>query len=182
MDICYEYMVRKKNTPLDIIKIVLALSVATVLTSAIILLFFMGENLLGFNLLIILFLWWGAIWVIKSTRVEYEYTITNHEMDIDVIRGKSRRKRMTTIDLKKIEYFGNINDEKTKENMKNAGSISKEYYFVGDRESENIYVTDVISRKDATKVRVYIEPNEKLLEYIRIANPKAVSVPEGEKE
>ncbi len=174
MDICYEYMVRKKNSAADLIKIILVLFLATVLTAGIVLLFFMGQNLLGFNLLIILFLWWGAVLVIKSTRVEYEYTITNHELDIDVIRAKSRRKHMTTIDLKKIEYFGNVADERTKESMINSEKISKEYYFVSDKLSPDIYVTDVISKKDSSRVRVYIEPNDKLLEYIRLANPKAV--------
>ena len=105
--------------------------------------------------------------------MEYEYTITNHELDIDTIKGKDRRKHITTINLKNISYFGNKDNEKTKEAMKSSGQPAKEYYYVSSKESKNIYVTDVISRKDSSRIRVYIEPDDELKEYIRLANPKA---------
>lgn len=170
MDMCYEYMVKKKITALAWVKVIGAGILALVLTAAIVLLFFMGINLLGLNLLIILGLWWGFIWIARGMRVEYEYTITNRELDIDVIKGKSRRKHITTINLKNIEFFGNKYDVNMADNLKTM--VSKEYYLVGDKSAENIYVTDVISKKDNRKVRVYIQPDEKLLEYIRLANPK----------
>ena len=174
MDICYEYMVKKKITVLDWLKVAAAGILALVLTAVIVVLFFMGINLLGLNLLIILGLWWGFAWIVRGLRLEYEYTVTNHELDIDVIKGKSRRKHITTINLKNIDFFGNKNDPMMADNLKN--SVAKEYYLLGDRSAHNIYVTDVISKKDNRKVRVYIQPNEELLECIRLANPKAFVV------
>ena len=57
--------------------------------------------------------------------------------------------------------------------MKDSGTPAKEYYFIKDKTSENIFVTDVISKNNGSKIRVYIEPDKKLSEYIRLANPKA---------
>ena len=41
----------------------------------------------------------------RGMSVEYEYAITNTELDIDMIRGKSRRKHITTINLKLSAFF-----------------------------------------------------------------------------
>ena len=60
--------------------------------------------------------------------------------------------------------------------MKSPGDPAKENYFVSSKESKNLYVTDVISRKNGSKIRVYIEPDDELKEYIRLANPKAFIV------
>ena len=104
--------------------------------------------------------------------MEYEFAITNHELDIDRIKGKKTRQHITTINLKKCDFFGNLNHPDTISAMKTSGTPSKEYWFVQNKTSENIFVTDVISRKNGAKIRVYIEPDKQLAEYIRLANPK----------
>ena len=51
----------------------------------------------------------GVIWlgmhVIKSLHIEYEYILTNKDLDIDKIKGKSKRRRMITLDLTNAEEF-----------------------------------------------------------------------------
>lgn len=173
MDNFYEQMIKKKKTVLDMVIIAGGTVLAIAITAAIILLFLMCRTIFGLNFLLIFCMWWGYIWLLRGFDIEYEYTITNHELDIDVIKGKNRRKHITTINLKQCEYFGNRNDPQTIDAMKASGRPAKEYYFVGNKASENIFVTDVISKKDSSKIRVYIEPDEKLLQYIRLANPKA---------
>ena len=173
MDIFYEQMLKKEKRTSDRLKITGGLILSIILTAIIILLFLMGQSLFGFNFFLIFCIWWLFVKFLGTYNVEYEYTITNHELDIDTINGKNHRKHITTINLKQIDYFGNKNDIKTKDAMKTSGQPAKEYYFVSSKESKNIYVTDVISRKNGSKVRVYIEPDEDLKEYIRLANPKA---------
>ncbi len=177
MDIYYEYMIKKKIGAREIIGAALLALLALMLTGAIVLSFLAGINLYGFGLLFIVGIWWGYIWLVKGLCAEYEYTITNHELDIDVIKGKSRRKRITTINLKKIEFFGKRSNPRLEEFLRTKPA--REYYFVGSKSSENIYVTDVISRKDGSTVRVNIEPNDELLENIRRANPSAVILEEN---
>ena len=45
----------------------------------------------------------GAIWLLGSFGIEYEYIITNNEMDIDKIIGRRKRKRMITVDFKRAD-------------------------------------------------------------------------------
>ncbi len=54
---------------------------------------------------------WFGYFVISGRCLEYEYSITNHVMDIDRIAGKKRRRKMIIIDLKEIQGYGVPNDE-----------------------------------------------------------------------
>ncbi len=48
----------------------------------------------------------GSFWLVKylwgSTCVEYEYIVTNDDLDIDKIIGKRKRKRLITVNLKTV--------------------------------------------------------------------------------
>lgn len=51
----------------------------------------------------------GAIWlgmyIIQGLNVEYEYIVTNDDLDVDKISGKRKRKRLISIDLKSVDEF-----------------------------------------------------------------------------
>lgn len=102
MDCVCEQLVAKKRTGADALKAV-ALILATAVVSALCVLGF------GFVSPILIFGIPGSIalcvWLIKNINSEYEYIITNNHMDIDKIIGKSRRKRMITIDLSKAQDY-----------------------------------------------------------------------------
>lgn len=167
MDIFYEQMIKPKRTWMDFLKVVLGAIVALGLT-----VLCLGLYLFGLNLLAIFLIWWGYVKLIRSINVEYEYSITNNEFDIDVIKGKATRKHITTINLNNSKFFGLAKNPNTIALM-NSQTPDKTYYFVCDKASENLYVTDVLSRKNNAKIRVFVEPNTEMLKYIRIANPKA---------
>jgi hypothetical protein len=56
----------------------------------------------------------GIIWVAnhfsKSLNVEYEYILTNKDLDIDKIIGKSKRKRMVSLNLNNAEKLSVYDD------------------------------------------------------------------------
>ncbi len=43
---------------------------------------------------------WGLVWILQGTIVEYEYIVTNDDLDIDKITGRRKRKRLITVSLK----------------------------------------------------------------------------------
>jgi len=51
----------------------------------------------------------GAIWLAKflweGLNVEYEYIVTNDDLDIDKIVGRRKRKRLISVDLKSVDEF-----------------------------------------------------------------------------
>ena len=173
MDVFYECMVKRKMTAFDWVKIIAAGVLALAVTAFIVMLFLNGITLGGMFLLIIAFVWWGFVTLARGMSVEYEYAITNTELDIDMIRGKSRRKHITTINLKTIGFFAKKDDPRIKDKISDK---IKEYYLVGDRKSNNIYVTEVISKKNNERIRVFIEPDEELTKAIENANQKAAKL------
>lgn len=51
----------------------------------------------------------GSFWLMKylweGTNTEYEYIVTNDDLDVDKIIGKRKRKRMITVSLKTVSEF-----------------------------------------------------------------------------
>ncbi len=174
MDICYEYMVKKEKNALDWVKIA-GITVLALALSVICAILFLSLDSLFTGVILVLFVgvWWGYIQLVRGLNIEYEYTITNNELDIDVIKGKTRRKHITTINLKKADFVGDRDNAATREAMSASGEPSKKYTFAADEKAGRVFVTDVISKKDNSKIRVYFSVDEKLAEYIRLANPKA---------
>lgn len=173
MDIFYEYYFKKEKNKAVILKIAGLTLAAILMTLIFALIFLLGLDVFRLCIFLIIMTWWGYVLLLKNFNTEYEFAITNHELDIDIIKGKKTRRHITTINLKKCDFFGNLNHPDTITAMKDSGTPSKEYWFVKSKKSENIFVTDVISRKNKAKIRVYIEPDKTLAEYIRLANPKA---------
>ncbi len=49
---------------------------------------------------------WLAMYIMQGLNVEYEYIVTNDDLDIDKISGKRKRKRLISVDLKSVDDFG----------------------------------------------------------------------------
>lgn len=107
-----------------------------------------------------------GVWLISGMNVEYEYIVTNNELDIDKIIGRRKRKRMITLDLSKANDFG-------------------EYSFGGDIEADTtVHATTgfeknahylLVEHSDYGKVKVLFNPNKKLREAIANGVPKTLS-------
>lgn len=102
MDCICEQLVAKKWTGVDVLKVIGLILAAAVVSMLCVL----G---IGYLSPILIFGVPGSIalcvWLVRNISSEYEYIITNNQMDIDKIIGKSRRKRMITIDLSKAQDF-----------------------------------------------------------------------------
>ena len=49
---------------------------------------------------------WGLVWLLQGTFIEYEYIVTNDDLDIDKIIGKRKRKRLVTLSLREAKELG----------------------------------------------------------------------------
>ncbi|MCL2108105.1 MAG: hypothetical protein FWH20_01995 [Oscillospiraceae bacterium] len=54
---------------------------------------------------------WATKILLQNTAIEYEYIVTNDEMDIDKILGRRKRKRLITIKISKAEAWGLYTDD-----------------------------------------------------------------------
>ena len=169
MDIFKEYIVNKKREPIDNVisaGIIVAALVVTYILLQVMLLNM--QFMAGIGLLLIVGCWYFAVKFIRNRNIEYEYILTNHELDIDKIMARSTRKRLTTVDLHKIEGFGSVKDT----DIENCGRKVKNY--AGDVSGERVYYIDIF--EEAEPVRILFQPSSGMLEAFKMINPRKVSV------
>ncbi len=172
MDYFAEYIVKRKKQAKDFLIII-----ATVILALIVTLISLIATLYisGLALLLAGVAWWGAYRIINTRNIEFEYILTNSELDIDKIMGKSERKRLLTIDLTHIERSANIGDESF-EQQGNKTVLN----YAGDLTSDGLYFIDF--SKEAEAYRVIFQPSRRILEGLKKANPRSVTVRDADAE
>lgn len=101
---------------------------------------------------------YGGFYLISGFDVEYEYIVTNGEIDIDKIIARRRRKRLLTAKISAFEKFGPI---------KSADILSKRtLVLAGSGSAEDDYYAD-FSHPKLGAVRLVFSPNEKVLESLK---------------
>ncbi len=105
MDTFVEQIVRKKKEPLEWLIIFGCAFAALVISFAI---FKYISMLVPMIVLVV----WGAWWIITNQNKEFEYSITNGELDIDCIIAQRRRKRLCSLTCSKVESYGVYHPEK----------------------------------------------------------------------
>ena len=172
MDLFMEYIVKHKRSGQDTLKIVGIIAAAVVLAavSSLMLAFPLVQSLW---LLVIVGIIYGAFFLIKRTNVEFEYIMTNNELDIDKIMAKSSRKRLVTVDFKEIDIMAKVDDAEHKSEYNSIDSSTKVLDCTGDGMTD-IYFVD-LSNGDG-KVRVLFQPPMKLLEAAKKYNPRKIFI------
>ncbi len=92
--------------------------------------------------------------------VEYEYTLVNHSLDIDVVYHKVKRKHLFSVDLQEAEVIAPENSSALRPyadiRPRNLTSRTGEYKAYS-----------IIVLQDSKKLNLLIEPDTELLERIR---------------
>lgn len=105
-DVFIEYMVRRKNTTQIMLKKVgivvgaLVLSMILFVLSGALGVFSILGTLAGAGAL------YGGYILLTSQNVEFEYAVTNGEIDIDRIMAQRKRQRLVTVNCRQVEAFG----------------------------------------------------------------------------
>jgi hypothetical protein len=106
------------------------------------------------------------LWRNKDTlRTEYEYSLTNGEMDFAKVMGNSRRKHLLTLQLKTVEQGGPVDSDA----------------FVRLANTPNVKHTDLTINNDTPHYFLYysrdgvrnlivLEPSEELVNMMRLYN------------
>lgn len=105
-DIFIEYLVKKQKTPATLLMKVLIVLAALIVVFAALM---FGGALGAFSIvapLLAVGACYGAYYLITSMNVEYEYSVTNGELDVDQITAQRKRKRLVTVNCREVEAFG----------------------------------------------------------------------------
>lgn len=167
MEVFIEYMVKKKKTVTDYLKVILLLFAG--ILAVFVLINFMFIQFIGtFALLAAVGVVYLLCRLVTSINVEYEYTLTNFDIDVDKIINAKRRKRVTTLNLKSTEAFGNKKSPEFDRyyNLPNIKRIFACRDFSDDGTCFAVY------KEGEQSCILLFDPNEKIAERIKAINPQ----------
>ena len=160
-DIYLEYILKKKKTGGQKAIIAVIIFAAIIVSLALLLLIFatatalsgtqFGSFSFSIGLVLIAFAWYGAYLLMSMQNIEYEYILTNSEIDIDKIMSKKARKRIASFDFKEINICANINDNEHNHDYKNVTklltlrAISREVMFTLLITAKTVKITEYCS-------------------------------------
>mgnify|MGYP000338766687 FL=1 len=106
---------------------------------------------------------------ITSSNIEYEYIVTNGDLDIDKIINRRRRKRIFSANCKDFEILaklkGGLNDRRIQ-------NINSKIMAVSSINSENVFFA-ILNYKGERTV-VFFEPDEKMLNSFKLFIPRKI--------
>ena len=107
MDIFVEQIVKKEASGKTIaLKVIIGIAAAIICVISVFLM------LIGFAIALFIALGalYGAYYLMTNLDVEYEYIVTNGEIDVDKIIAQRKRKRLLTVKASNFEHFGKLAD------------------------------------------------------------------------
>ncbi len=109
---------------------------------------------------------YGTYFFVQDMYVEYEYTFTNGDLDVDKIIAKKKRTEMLSVNVKSFTAFGKYNEELPEtEDMTVVVS--------SDNIASHEYYAD-FEHEEYGKTRLIFSPSESMLENIAKFLPRAL--------
>lgn len=162
MDSYIEQLVKHKKDIKDfLVSLAMILSIFGILALGLVFGYIINAYLISVSVFLAVFDIYFCWYVITGRNVEYEYIVTNNNLQIDKVMAKRRRKPMLSIDIKKIEGF-----DKVSENRLSDKRCDKVLYFGTNNDDPEQYRFIVLTKKHG-RVMVVFAPNKKVLDAIK---------------
>lgn len=158
-DFYAEYLVSKRPSGGDTAKKVLIGLAALLLAAFFMLIIIFPLSILPAGLII-----YGGYYLMTGIDTEYEYILTNGDLDIDKISGKRKRKRLITAKIGEFTSFGKLSE--APEEPDGCTTV-----LAGDGTRENLYYAD-FRHQSAGNVRLIFSPSDKILEGVGMFLPR----------
>lgn len=106
---------------------------------------------------------YGTYHFVQNTYVEYEYTFTNGELDVDKIIAKKKRREMLSTSVRQFTDFGKYDD-----GMEESADMT--VILATDNIASHEYYAD-FNDESVGPARLIFAPDERMLENIKKALP-----------
>ena len=163
MDMFHEKIVRRRKSLMDMAYISLFFAAALIIS-------FFTFLLLPSLALIIAFGVFYLAWFLASKRnIEYEYAVTNGDMDIDIIFNQRKRKRVFSATCKDFDVVAKIKADQYTKEIRETKLV--EDYSSRNPEADIWFV--YLKHNGKTKV-ILFEPEDRMIESFRTFIPRKV--------
>ncbi len=166
MDIFLEKIVKRKKNIADGL-----VTVSIILSALILVLFILSLQFLqAFAPLLVVGIGYLAYMFIRNRNVEYEYIVTNGDLDIDMIIAQRKRKRVFSGSCKDFEIVAKMTSGQYNNSYDN---IKKRINAVTTMDSQDVYFL-VSTKEGGEKVLIFFEPHAKMVESFKKYIPRKV--------
>jgi hypothetical protein len=171
MDVFIERLVKKKKDTNDIL-LTIAVWVGGILLAFILLTLSGKLRFIGpFLIFIYAGIAYGGYILISGINLEYEYSVTNGDLDIDKIMARRRRKRIFSANIKEFDIIAKVKSEKFTDEYRN---IANKIKAVSSMDSADLYFACV--QYKGNKTVLYFEPDEKMLNAFKTSIPRKLFI------
>lgn len=154
-DALYEQLIARRPKPYDLpLRILIILVIVAV---AVLGMPFIG--ILSFVIAVILAVL-AYYFVFPKLNVEYEYIILNHDLQIDAIYNKSKRKRLKNLDIQSAEIIAPKGSPRL-----HSYKPDKVYDYSSGNPFGKAYA--IMMPMDQKNVCIYIEPDAKMIDHMK---------------
>ncbi len=131
--------------------------------------FLAGTILSGVAMALVIMTWWGIYIGITNQNLEFEYIVTNKDIDIDVIMSQRKRKRLASFSARDIELMAPIEQLKEEQFEKVIDASAHNPKF-------DVYF--IIATVKGVRTKILVNPSAKMLEIIKSFNPENIIIGE----
>jgi hypothetical protein len=163
MDVFIEKLVKRRKTMADVLLILL------IVAGAVILSYLIMRYIPQFAMISIIGLFYLVYVLITKLNIEYEYAVTNGELDIDMITNQKQRKRLLSVNCRDFDVVAKVDSLQYTKQIKECKNI-KDY----TSRSKNAEVWFISMMKDGQPTVILFEPLEKMIENFAIYIPRKI--------
>lgn len=174
MDNYMEKLVTKKRTAGDTL-----ITVGIIFGAIVLILFVMSIQVLqqlGISLLLVALIIYLGYRFITSRNIEYEYIVTNGDLDIDKIISKSKRKRLFSANCKEFDIVSPVKSNSFSQSVQ---AIKNRIDASGSIDSPDAYF--ITLTYNGEKTLVIFEPSDRMLKNFKTYIPRKVFLADNSK-
>lgn len=168
MDMFTEVLLKRKKHFKEYL-IIVPLVIVGVIGTLAYYIFLSGGLLAGVGLAAVVFMWWGIYLIYSKNNLEFEYTVTNGDVDIDMIIAKRKRKRLISFNAKSIQLMAPVEQLISERFDKEIDASAHDERF-------DVYFIDVQTREG--RVKILVNPSEKMLNILKTFRPQNIVIGE----
>lgn len=164
MDIFLEKIVKRRKSAVDM------LLASLIVTLSIVICFFvfaiLGPGIAPLIIVGVIYLAW---WLISKRNIEYEYSITNGDIDVDCIYNQRKRKRVFSANCKEFDTVAKVKSVQYTREVQETKNVLD--FSSNDPNSDKWFI---FLRREGKTTVVLFEPTAQMLENFRIFIPRKV--------
>lgn len=163
MDVFIEKIVKRKKSPVDIAYAVLLFIIALAVS------YFAVIYLGSLSPIIVAGLMFLAYYLATKRNIEYEYIVTNGDLDIDMIVNQRSRKRVFSANCKEFEVVARVKSDQYTPHIRETKTVLNLTSHNPDSDAWFIFMN-----QEGTPKVILFEPDERMIDSFRTFIPRKV--------